>query len=320
MNNTQLAGHDYFGGLMENRASKIGSVLFSQLGNCIALFLTFCIIWYEKFGNTEYKTVINRITEQTWWLVLAYYGTIQQIEIARYVFGPLPWTLCQLTVFAKLFATMYGIVLLDIIIITRYLFIFWIRNPVSLNDELLGAFITMWALMVSFIVQFVLMMMPGKEFPDVWFCSGVDPNSSLEQTYRSVLGYTIFKALSVVLHLAIGTRIKLYQWKVKKENSKYDPRTKVTRLFHMGKNSIISIGESIIPGIVVAIAVLPRPPRSYLDLNTFNSYPDCLHEYYFTLIRPVFFVIVILLNKIISDKELQKLLWREVKDVFANLY
>jgi len=318
MNNITLTVNDYFSGLMENRASKIGSVLFSQLGNCIALFLTYCIIWYEKNGNTEYKTVINRLTEQSWWLVLVYYGIVQEIEIMRYVYAPLPWALCQFTVFSKLFGTMYCILLLDIIVITRYLFIFWIKNPASLNDDILGVFLTMWALMVSFIAQFVHAMMPGKEFAGVWFCSGLDPNSSVEQKYKSEFGYIVFKALSLVLHLAIGFRIKLYKWEIGKQTNKQDPKSKVTWLFHMGKNSIISVSESFIPGIAVAISVLPKPPRAYLDLNTFNSYPACLHEYYYTLIRPVSVILVVSISKIISDKYLQIYVWREAKDMWHS--
>ena len=315
MNITQVTGQDYFGGLMENRPSKICSVVFSQLGNCIALLSIYSIIWYEKFGTTEYKTVINRLNVQCWWTSFVYYGFFQQLEIVRYIFGPMPWALCQLNIFAKLFAPMYLVLLLDFIIITRYLFIFWIKNPVGLNDEMLGTFFTLWSLLFTFISQSVLIMMPGKEFPDIWFCSGLDPNSSLEQGDISIFGYNIFKLLSLVLHIAIGVRIKLYKWKVQKENNKYDPRSKVTWLFHMGKNSIISISESLIPGIIVTVAILPKPPRQELVLDTFNHYPECLHEYYFTLIRPVLVALVVLISKITSDKYLQKVMFREFKDI-----
>ena len=319
MNYTNETNQDYFSGLVENRVSKIVSVAFSELGTCVIMLLTFMIIWYEKFGTSEYQTVINRINVKCWWLCLAYFSTVQQVDIFRYIFGTLPWTVCLLNVYAKFFFPMCLIIFLNFIVVTRYLFIFWIKNPCSLNDELLSIFISIWAFFSTFISQFVLMMMPGKEFPDVLFCSGVDPHSSLTQEYRNILGYTIFKIASIALHIVISIRIKIYKWTIAKEKHSYDPRTKVTWLFDMGKNSIISISESLIPAILVTLAILPKPPRQDMDLETFNQYPECLHEYYFTLIRPVFAVLVIIVSKIISDKYLQNVFVRELKDFFNNL-
>jgi hypothetical protein len=79
-------------------------------------------------------------------------------------------------------------------------------------------------------------MLPGKDFPDVWICSGTNPNFDSNFVYKSVWGYTLLKVISFVLHIVIAIRIKVYKWRIDQENIKNRPRsTKKKSVFRRKK-------------------------------------------------------------------------------------
>ena len=51
---------DYFAGLFEDRPSKIFAIVFSSLIGIVISFLIYGIIWYERFGSDNKRTLINR--------------------------------------------------------------------------------------------------------------------------------------------------------------------------------------------------------------------------------------------------------------------
>ena len=239
---------------------------------------------------------------------------VQKLKIIiRYIFGRLPWVFCQLNFFAKLCITMQGVVLLDCIIITRYLLIFWIKNPGSFNDEFWSFFVNRLTLVFTFSFQLVLNLLPGKDFPDVWICSGTNPKFDSNFVYKSVWAYTVIKIVSFVLHIVIAIRIKIYKLKIDKEDVKTFPKSKMTFLFSVGRNSVIDIAESVTPLVLVVLAFLLNLPRKETNLESFNRYPDLLGEYFYTLVRPVVTILFAAGGKILSDKSLRKVLKKEMK-------
>jgi hypothetical protein len=158
-------------------------------------------------------------------------------------------------------------------------------------------------------------MLPGKDFPDVWICSGTNPNFDSNFVYKSVWGYTLLKVISFVLHIVIAIRIKVYKWRIDQENIKNRSRstTRKTFLFSAGRSSVIDIAESVTPLVLVVLAFLLNLPRKETDLAIFNRYPDCLGEYFYTLIRPVLTILTASCGKILFDKRLRKVLRKEIK-------
>ena len=160
--------HDFFSGLIENRPSKICSVIFSILGSLLTSLIIYAIIWYEKNGSDLNRTMNNRLFVSCWFLLMFWYIVPQQIDTIRYITGPLPKPVCHFSVFMKFFVTMNTIVLVDISFIIRYLTIFWLNNPAGLNNEFWALFFNVWATLISFLTMFVLNFLPGKDFPDLW--------------------------------------------------------------------------------------------------------------------------------------------------------
>ena len=167
--------------------------------------------------------------------------------------------------------------------------------------------------MFTTVTQLVLYLLPGKDFPSFWICTGSDPTLSSDVPYKSVLGNTIFKIFSGVLHLAITTRIKLYKMKIDKLHKKYHPRSKMFWLFSSGNDSAVDIAENVTVAILLGLLVFLHNPRKGFALESMNQYPECFGEQFFTLIRPVLAGILVVCNKLISEKSFRMFLANEWK-------
>ena len=51
---------------------------------------------------------------------------------------------------------------LDGMILIRYIFIFWMKNPAGFRDDFWEAFVSLWIVGFAMISQFVFVFMPGK--------------------------------------------------------------------------------------------------------------------------------------------------------------
>ena len=127
------SSEDYFAGLFESRALKYVSISFSMLFSYIIVFVIYFAIWVEKHGSDARRTIVNLLFKTCWWIPLLWMLVIQQFDILRYFYGPLPIGLCYLNNFLKFFLTMLAVVLLDGIIIARYLLIFRLKNPAGIG-------------------------------------------------------------------------------------------------------------------------------------------------------------------------------------------
>jgi hypothetical protein len=231
------------------RLSKVLCVTFTALGSYLGAMFSFCIIWYELNGSDMEKTLISRLFTIGWVCPLAWMSVILQVDIFRYVFGPLPKLICLLNVYLKFFVTMFGIILLDFIVLARYVFIFVLKNPAAFNDLFWSQMIFLWTLLFTAISQFVLLFLDGKDFPDIWIGTGTNPNLDPETNYKSVFGNNVIKVFTYIIHVYIVARIKIYTWKFEKRNSSTPSSSKMFWMLRTEAKSFTEVAESVTPGV-----------------------------------------------------------------------
>ena len=309
----QSEPQDFFIGLTKICPCRPYSVVFAILGSYFTLFMSSCIIWHQKRGTDLKRTIISRILTVCWYLCMSWFLFPLHVDILRYLFGPLPKFICHANAFFQFFVTIQIIFLLDVIVISRYVFIFILKNPAAFHDEFWTCFIFLISFTFASVSQIVLYWLPGKDFPSIWICSGTDPTSSTCMPYKGTLGNLIFKILSGILHMAVAVKIKLYKLKIEKIKEKYHPRSKMFWLLSTETDSAVDIIESVTAAILLGLAVSLHNPRKEIALELLNQYPDCLGEHFYTLIRPPLTGILIVLSKLISDKRLRIFLSNEWK-------
>ena len=110
------------------------------IGTIFGLILELGIIWYEKYGNHRYRTVLNRLFSTMSWFVVGYIVFVYIPEGIRYMIGPLNETFCDVHNFLKNAFSACIVLTLDLTIILRYIFIFKVSNFAVINDDQLSAF------------------------------------------------------------------------------------------------------------------------------------------------------------------------------------
>ena len=142
--NSSLEEHeDFFYGMFENRPSKFICIIFALLIMMSDLFLYYGIIWYERFGTDNRRTLTNKLlTNLCWTIILSVF--ISFFNVARYVFGPLPELYCFFQLLLKVVSKTIILLFLDSILLTRYLMIFWLKNPGAVKDDFWASFLGLW--------------------------------------------------------------------------------------------------------------------------------------------------------------------------------
>ena len=142
---------DFFSFLMLNSPTKVISVTGAIASFTVVPFLLYSIIWYDKFGSDKCRTFLNMITSSICWLFIEYLLTIQSTEAIRFIWGPMPEVFCfwKVILCAAYITQIY--LYSNTIAITRYLFIFWLKNPAVFPSEFWYVFLNIWIKAISII-------------------------------------------------------------------------------------------------------------------------------------------------------------------------
>jgi hypothetical protein len=79
--------------------------------------------------------------------------------------------------------------------LARYCFIFWLKNPLAVDDDFWSLFVSIWIVMASAIINFAHWFLPGPRQLPYYLCADLDPTSDLvsisstiyEQLLRSLI-------------------------------------------------------------------------------------------------------------------------------------
>jgi len=92
---------DFFEGLMENRLSKIFSIILASSLTFLVFSSACGIIWFEKFGSDLRRLFINKMLSSVCWSVVAMLILVQVPEIVFHFFLPFPEIFCRFYIVCK---------------------------------------------------------------------------------------------------------------------------------------------------------------------------------------------------------------------------
>ena len=107
-----------------------------------------------------------------------------------------------------------AIFFLEAIVVTRYAFVHWLRNPVALNDDFLRFFINFSTALLSFISQTVYVIMPGRNPLGYYVCLGKFPLSEIPLQTPVKPNLPVISVFIVSCCTHLFTALKLRQAKV----------------------------------------------------------------------------------------------------------
>ena len=235
--------------------------------------------------------------------------------IYRYIIGPLPSLVCQTNHYLRLCFTSNLYLFFGAVSITRFLFIFWLKNPAAFHDEFWILFLNFWIVIFTLIANFVFYVMLGQDPIRVFICTGSDPTKA--ENVESVLKIKSFNRIlfyvTFAIHLLIVLKVQIYKCK----NSKETSTSKNVWLSKLESHSVSKMTTNILSSMFVLIgAILPKL-FSVKNVSDLNRYPNYLFEYFNSLIVPPLFLIVLVSLYFVRYKELRQTIFRELKNFLA---
>ena len=210
------------------------------------------------------------------------------------------------------------LLILDCIIITRYFFIFWLKNPAAFNDDFWSFFLNIWIVGFPVISQFILNMASTKKILFYYICVGkvldVDQNSPTEG------GPTLFPssfAFTAFAHFVILFRIAVYN---KKSNIINLNSTNLINSNNFSsqivKESLSDLTTTVCTGIIYSCTTILTYFINKIPLKEFNCFPAYLYEYFLRLIWPITFIASLVILHYYRNGKLRTTLQMELRNYF----
>jgi hypothetical protein len=164
---------DYFAGVFEKRTFTTISLSISFTLSAILVALFLCIIWFDQIRSDSKRIIIARLFCSGCWSSIGYLFLVHLIDLFRYIIGPLPEFVCFYHLVLKNAFSLQLLIILNLIVIFRYIFIFWLKNPAAFQDEFWHFFLVIWMKGFSFISQWVIAYFPGTQSLNYYVCLGI---------------------------------------------------------------------------------------------------------------------------------------------------
>ena len=175
---------NFFFGLTEDKMALKLCLTYAISTSVILPIFMYSIIWFEKYGSDNRSTLLNKFATSICCCGIQYLMFVQMAENMFYLHGPLPANFCLFVRILRsaLFIEMF--IYLDLIIITRYLYVFWIKNPAGIEDDFWSLFLGILVKMLSFIFNGVWHFTITHQPLNFYICSGLDPTAAFQNPPR----------------------------------------------------------------------------------------------------------------------------------------
>ena len=284
--NTTPDNHNSFDELYRNRMSKILSILFSFTTAPFIAALFYGIVWYERFGTDNKRTLINKLVASQCWAFIQYFSVLQIIETITFIVGGSPSFVCFGQVMMKNSYKTQFLLFFDSSIFVQYLFIFWVKNPAAVNDDFWSHFVSMWIVGFSLIFNFAKFYTAHTQLIGYYICKGAMPD--LDWSLPSHIGahIEVFTVLSIIL---IKLKINFFR-------SNHVEHTMTKRSIFLKNFSLEAINRSSIPSfttnltglLIMSMFLFVGLKFNKIKPHQLIEYPNYLYVYFIQLILPNF--------------------------------
>ena len=200
--------------ILENKAPKVIALIVSALIVILFVPLYYAIIWYERFGSDIKRTLINEMFSFICWICIAYLAIGKTGDIFISIFAPLPSWLCVFHAFFKSLTSIALLLTVDSIFLTRYIFIFLIQNPASVEDDFWSTLVSFWITGFSMATQFVYFFWPGLQPVHVYVCEGYFPTSDQELSSKIRWSAVFTLVVSILITVTCFIKIEFHKKKI----------------------------------------------------------------------------------------------------------
>lgn len=115
--------------LFESNPVRNGILAFAILLVLFVATSLYSIIWYERYGCDLKRTLGNRLLSLVCWIWIEMFVTSFTFEVFMYLSGHYTTVICSFHIYLKNVYAIQGLLIMDGIIISRYVLIFILKSP-----------------------------------------------------------------------------------------------------------------------------------------------------------------------------------------------
>jgi len=171
--------YKHFSGFFGALYSKIAFMFFCNVLNIINILMFYGIIWFEHFGSDKKRTLMNKIVSLLCCNAAFSMSVNFFVDFSTYLLGPLNHHLCFIFQLFRNVIALNTLLLLNTLIITKYVFIFWLKNPASVEDDFWALFMGLNIVLISVVFKFSVLFLPQKYSLYYYACADLDPTISV---------------------------------------------------------------------------------------------------------------------------------------------
>jgi hypothetical protein len=297
---------DYFAGVFEKRLFTKISLSVSLIITAILVVLLLGIILFDQIRSDLKRIIITRLFCSGCWFSIGYLFLVQLVDIFRYIYGPLPELACFYHHVIKNAMCQQLLIILNLVVIFRYVFIFWLKNPAAFQDEFWHLFLVIWMSGFSLVSQWVFAYFPGTQSLNYYVCLGIYPTESSEMfSPKQNHLMRLFQFFTITLLFFMYIRIEKFRVKGSSHNN----------LINLDNNFFASVFMYCFYAVFVLVFVLLILKINSMDPKTANFYPNYLYFNIFHLLAPVALSLPVVLLYYIKHKEMLNILKSELKEL-----
>lgn len=224
-------------------------------------------------------------------------------------------------VFAKAALKNLILIYFDSILLVQYIFIFWHKNPGSVQDEFWCNYLTAWSCCLAFIFTLVRKILNNHHFFTLFVCSNqmIDRNS-----ITTINGTSLLEVISFVLLIVIKSRITFHNLKdnnnVKVRKLSKHFQTKLMGI-NISQDQTLACNLTMIGAYVGAL--LYAMLFNHLDSiqpTDLNEFPNYVSVCVYFLNAPIFILILICLVVYLRNPSLRKCFLTDYLDCYRNIF
>jgi hypothetical protein len=284
---------DFYPTLLENNIFRVVCLTLSVFTLLVGLPFIYSVIWFERYGSDKKRTSLNLLFLKINYINIVYLCFIQFPELLRYTYGPLPIFICHVQYISRSVCAITILLFVDAITATRFIFIFWLKNPAAFHDDFWCHFISLWIFGFSSIWCFSWHYLLQVQSSGFYICTGWQV--SKESLSSPGMGIGSLLIMSVVLNIFVYLKIYSYKQKPTGLTLSRSCVAKSVVLKEIEEQSLSSFAAILFGILMTALSFANSLKLNNVIILNFNTYPNYFFAYFRSFVTPALTLILVMI-------------------------
>jgi hypothetical protein len=209
--------------------------------------------------------------------------------MVRYVGGPLPSTFCVLQLHVRKAFFIQLMLIMDAIVISRAVFIFYLKNPAAFNDDFWSRFLNCFIFGFSVLHEVASFQMPGRITAYYYICTGKSPLQDMDIPIKNTAFRDTLIMFTILSHVIVIVRIHIYKRK------QLLGEAGGQALVQCKKFSLALLSANAFLAFLMMLVLILVEKINLISLKDLNYYPNYSFEYLLRMACPIVFSVAMVL-------------------------